>query len=59
VVERFFQLLKRGLIKRKTYTSRAKTREDIFDYNGIFYDQRKFAWDSPIRRHNYNDGLSW
>ena len=50
VVESFFQLLKRERIKRKTYASRAKAREDIFDYIEMFYNQ--------VRRHSYNDGLS-
>jgi putative transposase len=50
VVESFFQLLKRERIKRKTYASRAKAREDIFDYIEMFYN--------PVRRHSYNDGLS-
>lgn len=36
VVESFFQLLKRERIKRKTYASRAKAREDIFNYIEIF-----------------------
>ena len=50
VVESFFQLLKRERIKRKTYASRAKAREDIFDYIEMFYN--------PVRRHGYNNGLS-
>ena len=50
VVESFFQLLKRERIKRKTYASRAKAREDIFDYIEMFYN--------PVRRHSYNNGLS-
>ena len=50
VVESFFQLLKRERIKRKTYASKAKAREDIFDYIEMFYN--------PIRRHDYNNGLS-
>jgi hypothetical protein len=58
VVESFFQLLKRERIKRKTYASRAKAREDIFDYIEMFYDQRKSPWDNPVRRHGYNNGLS-
>jgi transposase InsO family protein len=43
---------------RKTYASRAKAREDIFDYIEMFYDQRKSPWDNPVRRHGYNNGLS-
>lgn len=50
VVESFFQLLKRERVKRKTYASRAKAREDIFDYIELFYN--------PVRRHSYNNGLS-
>ena len=50
VVESFFQLLKRERIKRKTYASRAKAREDIFDYIEMFYN--------PVRCHSYNNGLS-
>jgi putative transposase len=50
VVKSFFQLLKREQIKRKTYASRVKVREDIFDYIKMFYN--------PVRRHSYNDGLS-
>ena len=50
VVECFFQLLKRERIKRKVYISRAKAREDIFDYIEMFYN--------PVRRHSYTDRLS-
>ena len=50
VVESLFQLLKQERIKRKTYVSRAKVREDIFDCIEMFYN--------PVRRHSYNDGLS-
>ena len=49
-VESFFQLLERERIKRKTYASRAKAREEIFDYIEMFYNL--------VRRHSYNDGLS-
>jgi len=58
VVESFFQLLKRERIKRKTYATRSKAREDIFDYIEMFYDRRKSPWDNPVRRHSYNNGLS-
>ena len=58
VVESFFQLLKRERIKRKTYASRAKAREDIFDYIKMFYARRKSLWDNPVRQHSYNNGLS-
>jgi putative transposase len=50
VVESFFQLLKRERIKRKTYATRSKAREDIFDYIEMFYN--------PVRHHGYNNGLS-
>jgi putative transposase len=50
VVESFFQLLKRERIKRKTYASRAKAREDIFDYIEGIYNR--------IRRRKHLDQLS-
>jgi putative transposase len=50
VAESFFQLLKRGRIRRKIYRSRAEARSDVFDYIEMFYN--------PKRRHGSNRGLS-
>jgi putative transposase len=50
VAESFFQLIKRERIRRKTYTTRAEAREDVFDYIEMFYN--------PKRRHGFNENLS-
>jgi putative transposase len=50
VAESFFQLIKRERIRRKTYTTRAQAREDVFDYIEMFYN--------PRRRHGFNENLS-
>jgi putative transposase len=50
VAESFFQLIKRERIRRKTYTTRAQAREDVFDYIEMFYN--------PKRRHGFNENLS-
>ena len=50
VVERFFQLLKRERIRRKTYGTREEARRDIFDYIEMFYN--------PKRRHSFSKQLS-
>ena len=50
VAESFFQLIKRERIRRKTYTTRAAAREDVFDYIEMFYN--------PKRRHGFNEKLS-
>lgn len=50
VAESFFQLLKRERIRRKTYTTRAEARADVFDYIELFYN--------PKRRHGFNEQLS-
>jgi len=48
--ESFFQLLKRERIKRKIYTTREDTRQDVFDYIEMFYN--------PKRRHGHANDLS-
>ena len=48
-MESFFGLLKRERVNRKTYTTRAEARADVFDYIERFYNRK--------RRHSYNDGL--
>ena len=50
VAESFFHLLKTERIRRKTYTTRADARQDIFDYVEMFYN--------PRRRHANNGMLS-
>lgn len=49
VAEIFFQLLKRELIKLRTYKDWEEARQDIFNYIEMFYN--------PIRCHGYSDGL--
>jgi len=50
VAESFFHLLKTERIRRKTYVSREKARQDIFDYIEMFYN--------PKRKHGNNNMLS-
>jgi putative transposase len=50
VAESFFQLIKRERIRRKTYTTRAEAREDVFDYIEMFCN--------PKRRYGFNENLS-
>ncbi len=50
VAESFFQLLKRGRIRRRTYNTWEDARQDVFDYIEMFYN--------PIRRHSHNNGIS-
>ncbi|NVM75177.1 putative transposase [Duganella sp. SG902] len=50
VAESFFQLLKRGRIRRKIYSTRDEARQDVFDYIEMFYN--------PKRRHGFNERLS-
>ena len=38
VAESFFQLLKRGRIRRNIYPTRDEARRDIFDYIELFYN---------------------
>ena len=49
-MESFFQLLKRGRIKRQIYSTQEEARGDVFDYIEIFYN--------PKRRHSSNGDLS-
>lgn len=50
VAESFFQLLKRGRIRRRTYLTRNAARQDVFDYIEMFYN--------PNRKHTNNGMLS-
>ena len=50
VAESFFNLLKRERIRRRTYKTRAKARQDVFDYIEMFYN--------PKRKHARNGMLS-
>jgi putative transposase len=50
VAESFFNLLKRGRIRRKVYRTRAEARQDMFDYIEMFYN--------PTRKHARNGMLS-
>ena len=50
VAENFFNLLKRERIRRRTYKTRAKARQDVFDYIEMF--------DNPKRKHARNGMLS-
>lgn len=50
MAERFFQLLKRERIKRKTYKYRITARQDIFNYIEMFYNL--------VRHHGFNDDIS-
>ena len=50
VAESFFQLFKRGRIKRRIYATSDEARADVFDYIELFYNTR--------RRHGYNNSLS-
>ena len=50
VAESFFQLLKRGRIRRHIYATRDQARAEIFDYIEMFYNRQ--------RRHGFNDQLS-
>lgn len=49
VAESFFQLLKRERIRRRTYPTRAATRQDVFEYIEMFYN--------PKRKHTNNGML--
>ena len=50
VAESFFQFLKRERIRRRTYQTREKGRQDIFEYIEMFYN--------PKRKHTNNAMLS-
>ncbi|MEP3428890.1 MAG: IS3 family transposase [Roseibium sp.] len=50
VAERFFNLLKRERIRRRTYQTREEARRDVFDYIEMFYN--------PKRKHARNGMLS-
>ncbi len=50
VAERFFQLLKRERIRRKTYLDREEARRDVFNYIEMFYN--------PKRRHSHANDVS-
>ncbi len=50
VAESFFNLLKRERVRRKTYSTRAEARQDVFDYIEMFYN--------PRRKHVRNGMLS-
>jgi putative transposase len=50
VAERFFQLLKRERISRRTYLTREAARQDVFDYIEMFHN--------PKRKHTNNGMLS-
>ena len=50
VAESFFQLLKRERIRRRTYATRDAARSDVFDYNEVFYNNK--------RRHRSKNQLS-
>lgn len=50
VADSFFNLLKRERIQRRTYNTRAETRQDVFDYVERFYH--------PRRKHVRNAVLS-
>ena len=41
VAESFFSSLKKERIRRKNYTTRAESREDIFDYIEVFYNRTR------------------
>ncbi|MBT4844717.1 MAG: IS3 family transposase, partial [Planctomycetaceae bacterium] len=43
-------LLKRERVRRRTYSSRAEARQDVFDYIEMFYN--------PRRKHTKNGMLS-
>ena len=50
VAESFFHLLKRERFRRKTYATRKESRQDVFDYIGMFYNSK--------RKHGNNGLLS-
>ena len=50
VAERFFQLLKRERIRRRTYSTREAAKQDVFYYIEMFYN--------PISKHTNNGMLS-
>ena len=50
VAKSFFNLLKRGRIRRRTYKTQADARQDMFDYIEMFYN--------PKRKHVRNGMLS-
>lgn len=50
VAERFFSSLKRERIRRRTYKTREKARQDVFEYIEMFY--------SPVRKQVRNRMLS-
>ncbi|KWN04820.1 hypothetical protein WT83_30455 [Burkholderia territorii] len=50
VAESFFSTLKKELIKRKIYPTRAIATTDVLDYIEMFYN--------PFRRHGFADDLS-
>lgn len=41
VAESFFNLLKRGRIRCRTYLAREETRQDVFDYIEMFYNSKR------------------
>ena len=41
VAESFFNLLKRERIRRRTYKTRAETRQDVFDYIEMFFNPKR------------------
>lgn len=41
VAESFFNLAKYEQLRRRTYSSRAKGRHDMFDYIEIFYNSKR------------------
>lgn len=50
MAEDFFQLLKRERIRRRTYSTRNATRQDVFEYIEMFYNRK--------RKHTNNGMLS-
>lgn len=50
VAQRFFQLLKREWIRRRTYLTRGAARQDVFEYIEMFYN--------PNRKRTNNGMLS-
>jgi hypothetical protein len=67
LVESFFQLLKRGRIRRRTYSVRADARLDVFEYIEMFYYPKRAhtnngmlsPLDSKIRQHSLNEAVVW
>jgi putative transposase len=48
--ERFFSLLEKERIRRRTYPTRETAKSDVFNYIELFYN--------PTRRHGNNGDLS-